>query len=428
MTRKASITIGAKNGAGPIFRCPPKQVNSRWGTDQACGTIDAMTTYDVTETTQDNTAAPLVSEDEQVEDGVDVEREDENQSIEHPFNPEKISIATRSPTIHLIVSRIEENEIDLEPDFQREQMWDNVRKSRLIESLLLRIPIPAFYVAADEQDRWKVVDGIQRLSSINSYINNDFLLKNLQYLSDFEGKRYEDLPRAMQRRIKETELVVNVISPSTPAEVMFNVFLRINTGGVPLNPQEIRNALTPPYVRDYLKTLAQSDEFLRATENSIRPNRMADRECILRFLAFYIDHWSDYSASTIDLNTYLTNAMKKIASIRPEERNLLAGDFKKAMDSVFRIFGRDTFRRRTSGNSRSAVNKALLETWGVALANCSPEEIEILVSKRDAIKSESARLMSEDADFLAAISYSTGNQKRVEKRFSAVDHLVRNML
>ena len=395
--------------------------------DQACGIIGAMTRYDATETAQDNTAA-LVSEEEQVEDGVDVEREDESLPIEHPFNPEKISIATKSPTIDLIVSRIKENEIDLEPDFQREQMWNHLRKSRLIESLLLRVPIPAFYVAADDEDHWKVVDGIQRLSSINSYINNDFLLKKLEYLSDFEGKRYEDLPRAMQRRIKETELVVNVISPSTPVEVMFNIFLRINTGGVPLNPQEIRNALTPPYVRDYLKTLAQSYEFLRATENSIRPNRMADRECILRFLAFYIDHWSCYSTSTIDLNTYLTNAMRKISETRREERNRLAGDFKKAMDAGFRIFGRDTFRRQISGNWRSAVNKALLETWSVALANCSREEIDILVSKRDAIKKESVRLMSEDGDFLAAISYSTGNQKRVEKRFSAVEHLVRSML
>ena len=389
-----------------------------------------MATYNDTETTQDNTTAPLVSEDKQVEDGdgVDVEREDENQPIEHPFNPEKISIATKSPTVDLIVSRIQESEIDLEPDFQREQMWDNVRKSRLIESLLLRIPIPAFYVAADDEDHWKVVDGIQRLSAINSFMRNEFSLRNLEYLKDLENKRYQDLPRAMQRRIKETELVVNVISPSTPVEVMFNVFLRINTGGVPLNPQEVRNALTPPNVRDYLKTLAHSDEFLRATEKSIRPNRMADRECILRFLAFYIEHWSHYSASNIDLNTYLTNAMKNIASIGQEERNRLAGDFKKAMDAGFRIFGRDTFRRKTSGDSRSAVNKALLETWGVALANCSPEEIEMLVSKRDAIKNESTRLMSEDADFLAAISYSTGNQKRVAKRFSAVEHLVRSVL
>ena len=386
-----------------------------------------MTTYDVAKEAQGNAVSPSIAE-EQPQDGVEVEKEDESLPIEHPFNPEKISIGTKTPTIDLIVSRIKENEIDLEPDFQREQMWDNVRKSRLIESLLLRIPIPAFYVAADDEDRWKVVDGIQRLSSINSYIHNDFLLRKLEYLSDFEGKRYEDLPRAMQRRIKETELVVNVISPNTPVGVMFNVFLRINTGGVPLNSQEIRNALTPPHVRDYLKALARSDEFLRATENSIRPNRMADRECILRFLAFYMDPWSNYSISTMDLNTYLTNAMKKISEIKREERELFATDFKKAMDAAFRIFGQDTFRRRSNDNSRSPVNKALLETWGVALASCSPEQIEILVSKRDDIKRESVRLMDEDGDFVNAISYSTGNQRRVAKRFIAVEHLVRSML
>ena len=387
-----------------------------------------MITHDITETAQDNNAASLVSDGEQVEDGVDVEREDESLPIEHPFNPEKISIATKSPTVDLIVSRIEEKEIDLEPDFQREQMWSHLRKSRLIESLLLRVPIPAFYVAADDEDHWKVVDGIQRLSSINSYINNAFMLRKLEYLGDFERKLYKDLPRAMQRRIKETELVVNVISPSTPVEVMFNIFLRINTGGVPLNPQEIRNALTPPHVRTYLKKLAESDEFLKATGHSIRPNRMADRECVLRFIAFYIDHWSSYSTGNSDLNAYLADAMRKISEITPKERSRLADAFKRAMDAGFRIFGQDTFRRRGSSSRRSAVNKALLETWGVALANCSREEITILVSNQDTIRKESVRLMSEDDDFIAAISYSTGNQKRVEKRFSAVGNLVRSML
>ena len=386
-----------------------------------------MTSYDVTKAAQADGAPPLITEEEQ-EDGVDLEREDESLPIEHPFNPEKISIATKSPTIDLIVSRIKEKEIDLEPDFQREQMWDNLRKSRLIESLLLRIPIPAFYVAADDEDRWKVVDGIQRMSAINGYIENEFPLRKLEYLSVFEGKRYEDLPRAMQRRIRETELVVNVISPSTPVGVMFNIFLRINTGGVPLNAQEIRNALTPPHVRDYLKGLAQSIEFLRATERSILPKRMADRECILRFLAFHMDPWTNYTTSTEDLNTYLTNAMKKISLLKQQEHDQFAADFKKAMDAGFRIFGRGTFRRPSDEHSRSPVNKALLETWGVALANCSPEQIEILVSKQDALKKESAHLMNEDRDFINAISYSTGNQKRVEKRFSTVEHLVRSML
>ena len=306
-------------------------------------------------------------------------------------------------------------------------MWGRIRKSRLIESLLLRIPIPAFYVAADDEDRWTVVDGIQRMSSINDYINNTFSLGKLEYLKDFEGKRYEDLPRAMQRRVKETELVVNVISPSTPDEVMFNIFLRINTGGVPLNSQEIRNAIAPPHVREYLKDLARSDEFLKATENSIRSKRMADRECILRLLAFYMDSWNNYSDSAIDLNTYLTKAMKNLGEIRQKERDDYATNVKKAMDAAFRIFGRDAFRRRYS-DWRTPVNKALLETWGVALAKCSPEQIEMLVSKRDAIKMEAERLTNEDSDFIDAISYGTGDRKRVEKRFTTVENLVRSML
>lgn len=362
------------------------------------------------------------------EDGVEEEREDESLSIEHPFNPEKISIVTKSPTIDLIVSRIKENEIDLEPDFQREQMWNNVRKSRLIESLMLRIPIPVFYVAADNEDRWKVVDGIQRLSSINGYIHGEYLLRKLEYLHDFEGKGYQDLPRAMQRRIRETELVVNIISPSTPSGVMFNIFLRINTGGVPLNSQEIRNALTPRHVREYLKELAQSDEFLRATGNSISPKRMSDRECVLRFLAFHMDSWRKYGASGADLNTYLNNAMKKISELNNEDRERFAFDFRRAMDAAFRIFGQGTFRRTSNERTRSPVNKALLETWGVALANCSSEQVEVLISKRDVLKEESARLMNEDGDFANAISYSTGNQKRVEKRFTAVERLVQGLL
>ena len=386
-----------------------------------------MTTDNIAEAPQDNVALPLPTE-EPPEDGVEAESEDQNLPIEHPFDPEKISIATKNPTIDLIVARIKENEIDLEPDFQREQMWDNVRKSRLVESLLLRIPIPAFYVAADAEDCWKVVDGIQRMSSIHGYMRNEFQLRKLEYLSVFEGKRYDDLPRAMQRRIRETELVVNVISPSTPIGVMFNIFLRINTGGVPLNAQEIRNALTPSDVREYLKLLAQSDEFLDATERSIRSNRMADRECILRFLAFHMESWKNYTNSTTDLNTYLTNAMRKISDLNAEERDQCAAAFKKAMDAAFRIFGRGTFRRRSDDQARSPVNKALLETWGVALANCSPEEIDILVSKRHAVQKQSALIMNEDGDFINAISYSTGNQKRVEKRFSTIEHLVQSML
>ena len=128
-------------------------------------------------------------------------------------------------------------------------IWDNQRKSRLIESLLLRIPIPVFYVAANEDEKWAVVDGLQRISSIHDYVTGVFPLKRLEYREEFNGQRYDLLPRAMQRRISETQLVVNVIEPGTPPEVMFNIFRRINTGGMTLNGQEIRHALHPGPVR-----------------------------------------------------------------------------------------------------------------------------------------------------------------------------------
>ena len=148
----------------------------------------------------------------------------------------------------------------------------------------------------------------------------------------------------------------------------------------------------------------------------------------MRFLAFYMDSWSKYTTSKTELNTYLTEAMNKISDLKREEHNRFAVDFKKAMDAAFRIFGPDAFRRQSIDDRRSPVNKALLETWGVALAKCSPEQIDILVSKRDAIKWHSARLMNEDRDFINSISYSTGNQKRVEKRFTTIELLVKSML
>ena len=121
-------------------------------------------------------------------------------------------------------------------------IWSDAQKSRLIESLLLRIPIPVFYVSADESENWAVVDGVRRMSAINDFINGEYDLIGLEYLSELIGKKFEHLPRNMFRRISETQLVVNVIEPRTPVEVMFNIFHRINTGGMTLNGREIRHA------------------------------------------------------------------------------------------------------------------------------------------------------------------------------------------
>ena len=360
------------------------------------------------------------------ESDVEEEREDPQEKITTPFNPEQIKIRTANIVVEQLISRIEHKEIDLAPDFQRQAgIWNDERKSRLIESLLLRIPLPVFYVAADESEKWSVVDGIQRMKTIYDYVTGKFPLKRLEYLTKLNGCTHDELRRPLQRRISETQLIVNVIESGTSPDVLFNVFRRINTGGMTLNGQEIRHALNPGPVRDYLKELAESDEFKKATNGSINTKRMADRECVLRFLAFHITPWENYSSS--DLNGYLIRTMQEINDMSECERNNFAADFRKAMLAAFDIFGENAFRKPPN-DRRPPINKGIFEAWSVQLAHCLPEQISALVERRNDVQCRFKKLMTEDGDFLEAISHTTGSPQHVQKRFQAIEQLVKEFV
>ncbi len=360
------------------------------------------------------------------ESDVEEEREDPEEKITTPFNPEQIKIRTTQIVVEQLISRIKHEEIDLAPDFQRQAgIWNDERKSRLIESLLLRIPLPVFYVAADESEKWSVVDGIQRMKTIYDYVTGKFPLKRLEYLTKLNGCTHDELRRPLQRRISETQLIVNVIESGTSPDVLFNVFRRINTGGMTLNGQEIRHALNPGPVRDYLKELAESDEFKKATDGSINPKRMADRECVLRFLAFHITPWENYSSN--DLNGYLVRTMQEINDMSECERNNFAVDFRKAMLAASDIFGENAFRKPSS-ERRLPINKGIFEAWTVQLARCLPEQIRVLVERRNDTQCRFKELIAEDSDFLEAISYTTGSPQNVQKRFQAIEQLVKEFV
>lgn len=240
-----------------------------------------------------------------------VEREqDEGVEIISPFDPTDIDIKTKNPSIDTLMKRLDHDEIDMSPDFQRKAgIWSKLRKSRLIESLLLNIPLPVFYVASDADGNWIVVDGLQRLTTLNQFIREEaFALDNLEFLRQFNGQRFGDLPRAMQRRIVESEPVFHIIQPGSPKAVTRTIFKRINTSGMPLSPQEIRNALYQGAATRFLKELAGSEAFLRATGGSIKDDRMADRECVLRYPAFSIRGADEYRVS--DLDRFLSDTME----------------------------------------------------------------------------------------------------------------------
>ena len=358
----------------------------------------------------DTVSTPLPDEEDDDRDsGVEPDREDEEARIEHPFDPEKIKVRPVNILVEQLVSRIRHDEINLAPDFQRLQgIWTSKDQCRLVESLLLKIPLPVFYVAADKEENWAVVDGLQRMSTIYDYVRGDFALSDLEYLTRLKGKKYDDLNRPMQRRINETQLVVNVIEPETPDEVMFNIFRRINTGGIKLNGQEIRHALISGPIREYLKNLSATEEFLEATNRSIKPKRMADRDCVLRFLAFHIDGWRNYAANDID--GYLTDAMKRINRMTEQERDSITADFKKAMRAAADIFSEDAFRKldQDQGNlRRGRINKALFGAWAVGLARRSRKEINRLVRNHARVREGFMALLQDDREFERAISYGS---------------------
>mgnify|MGYP003290079602 FL=1 len=239
-----------------------------------------------------------------------VEDEADDDESKQPFDPSSISIEKRVITMDAIIRRLEQKTIKLNPGFQRKEVWDETRKCQLIESLLLCIPIPMFYVSADTQGGWTVVDGLQRLSTIRDFVlGQDFLLNGdaskkghgfrlwgLEFCGSLlNGRNMAELPTLYANRIMETEFTFTVINPGTPEDVKRNIFKRINTGGMILSQQEIRNALYGGGCSALLNELAEMRCFKNATGWSVKSLRMEDKELVLRFVAFLIRDYRRYN-------------------------------------------------------------------------------------------------------------------------------------
>jgi len=363
----------------------------------------------------------------------DVEREDNDELIHEPFDPAEIDVQTRNPTVQLLLSRLRRGALDLQPDFQRTAgIWSDVNQSRLIESLLLRIPLPTLYAAESGEESWAIVDGIQRLSAIARFVEPGIIgarplrLRGLEYLQQYERLRYEELPPPLQTRIEETELIVHLIRAGTPEPVKFNIFARINTGGRPLTSQELRHALIPGTARELLKDLARSPAFQNATLGSVSPKRMADREMVLRFLAFRLVPPEQYTRG--DLDAFLRRAMLLINDLPPQQIKRLSDEFTNAMQAAEEIFGKHAFRKWVRGQPyRSPVNKALFESISVNLALLVPDGLGPLMHQRNLVVEKFLDLM-ESGEFTWAISGGTGDVGKVHRRFGTIRDLFRRVL
>ncbi|PGH41173.1 MAG: hypothetical protein CRN43_00815, partial [Candidatus Nephrothrix sp. EaCA] len=337
--------------------------------------------------------------------------------------------------IDTLIKRIKDKTIQMDTSnyFQRQDdLWDKGRQSRFIESILIRFPLPAFFFDASDDNNWLVVDGLQRLSSIRNFcVLKTLELQGLEFLPDLEGKTWDGLSGDLHRVIEEAEVIIYKILPGTPSDVKFNIFKRINTGGLVLEAQEIRHALFQGAASDFVTELARTKEFLEATENKIAVRRMLDRDFVNRFLCFYLFGTENYGTKEYgqDLDAFMSQAMGSIYDKTENELNKIREDFRQSMILSKEIFGREAFRKVCRKYDKlPPINKALFDALAAQFALIDQSERDILKANKDRFKNLLRDKLNNDADFFTSVTSSTGDRNRIIKRHATIAELIKETI
>jgi len=359
----------------------------------------------------------------------DILGETENDSQEEvPFNADKIRIDQQMLSLKYIMELMDGGLMELNPGYQRNRVWkDNKKKSLLIESLMLRIPIPAFYFYENEDSKFQVIDGQQRLATIHEFVNNEFKLSGLEYLDETCSKKlFKDIDTKYQQRIYRTQIAVNILDARSPKKVIYDIFRRINTGGMKLNPQEMRNAICKPSVREFLKKSIMNENYLCATRNLVKDNRMDAQELALRFYAFFMAY--DYEQDELNydyssVSTMLDDAIEKLNNMKKEEFERLFHNFDIAMQRAYFAFGSFCFTKVkiVDGDielaSRDYINKSLFTAFSVLLMSKRYDNIDLKSHSEKIIYSFAEELQK--IEYVNSITVGTGDKSKVKQNFSS---------
>ena len=410
--------------------------------------------------------SPDIVDDEHSMSGRNYEEDDTDEEYQEFFgkhaeeDSSQYLVATRIsqvfPTVSLLYDRINHGEIDLQPEFQRkDRIWPLRDKARLIESILLGLPIPVFYFAENssvfnEDIDWIVIDGLQRTTTIYDFMAGQFPLAYLDRRSDINGMYFKDLPRKEQRRIREYQIQGHLIQVSSDSDEMVReLFQRINTSGKNLSYQEIRSALYPGTANKFLKYMAETPEFLNSTPMNINPERMLDLEYVLRAISYIYLGYDDFDYKKYDdflcrtlreLNRFdliIENGKLASSGIYAE----LYSRLKKSFSTINIIFGNEAFRKEPTGR----LNKSLFELVVSVFSLLTDEQREIIESPNvsNAIKKELFKIIANDSTEYAkwssvifedqmrgfdySISNSTGKAVTIKYRFDTFINMLNHV-
>ena len=331
-----------------------------------------------------------------------------------------LHIRNENRTVYEVLRRIKGETFVMNPDFQRDFIWDVHKQSKFIESVLMRIPLPVFYLAEDDLGHVVVVDGLQRLTTFKNFVDGKFTIKLLGR-DELNGKRFKDLTPKLQNRIEDCNLILYTIDSKVPERARLDIFERVNSG-VPLTRQQMRNSLFMGVATRFLKKEAGTEIFLEATGGSLRTDTMRDREFVNRFCAFQLLTCREYKG---DMDEFLARGLRTMNKMDPKSLTNLSQEFQKSLANNLYVFGKYAFRKHLStSDRRSVLNASLWDVMSTGLSRYSESRVK---SRAKSLRRAFYRLMQND-DFVMSITYGTNDPQRVNLRFVAANDMFQEVL
>jgi len=330
-----------------------------------------------------------------------------------------VLIRNENRTVHDVLRRIEKGSFVMDPDFQRDFIWQEEKQSKLIESVLMRIPLPVFYLAENPKGQMVVVDGLQRFSTFQRFVNNELRLK-LPRQSELNNKKFQDLSPKLQNRVEDCNLILYVIDAKVPPQALLDIFERVNSG-VPLTRQQMRNCLSMGPATRFLKQEANTPLFKLATGDSLLSDTMRDREFINRFCAFQLLGTEQYKGGMDD---FLTQALKRMNDFEPIQLETLSSELRRGLKNNITVFQKHSFRKRVPGKeTRSVINASL---WDVMSTGLSRYPEHIVEARSEALREAFYQLLV-DPIFIESITLGTNQVNRVKDRFNQTRKLFKEV-
>ena len=348
----------------------------------------------------------------------------EDEALDLDKQSRKILWQAKDFSIREFLSMRQDGELILQPEYQRNYVASVQIASRLVESILLDVPIPVIYLAEEMDGTFSVIDGQQRLTSFLSFVDgkfpngDEFKLSGLRVISDLNRKKYEQLDKELQTKIKTTTLHSIIIKKESNEDIKFEIFERLNTGSTKLNEDELRNTV---YRGPFVKLLAELSEntlFHSLVKKDNFKSRMIYRGMILRFLAISEKSYLNYKAS---MKQFCNKELRDNRNITPQKAKEYKERFEHCLDLVKIVFGENAFRRYIPGDkdnqgkwASTQINMALFDLQMIGFANYSKNEV---LAKADLIREGLLDLMTSDTKFQELIGYKTSDTENVRKRF-----------